>query len=106
MYGNVTGNGNVTSLILYIMYISNAKSRADIQKAHRERVKVRNEELRALALLTLNIPKAVRYAASLGETTAQKLMADSDEQILKNLEAHFVAAAKMRPQRPKKKTTK
>jgi hypothetical protein len=62
-------------------------------RRYRERKREKDREAHNIAQLSINIPKAVRFAASRGHQLAKGLLADTDEKILRNVEEMFYEAA-------------
>jgi hypothetical protein len=78
--------------------------KAEKQKRYRQRVKAQTEAWRTESRLISNIPKAVRAAADAGDEVAREVLADSDTQILKNLEVRFYNKTKRGTRRKTAKT--
>jgi hypothetical protein len=70
-----------------------------IQRQYRERKRESDRERDALAIQAANLAKALRFAADQNIIEARRFCADTDKEILNNLEVHFYEAAQARLKR-------
>jgi hypothetical protein len=67
------------------------KTRSEIQREYRARLKAVDEQRFMLSLLACNVAKAIRFAADAGVDDAHRFCVGDDVEILKEIESHFYA---------------